>query len=224
MPANPSSPSPARFRSTTPLRMDSSPSFPPTPSHSHPLQKTAPFAPHAPHAPPRRPSQGPPPVCGDSAPPPPPPCSVTARPTRPPPPAVGRPAAQPPRPPGEGARAGPAAVAALEVGPSGAGADPPPPDAEGYAFTGRADVGAGGEAAEEEAGTGSSGGQARVGMASVGGRGRGRPAKRGGAGAAWAAWAVAIPRRSRRLGAGRRTRELAVLADGQVDLTGPDSD
>ena len=58
-------------------------------------------------------------------------------------------------------------------------------------------------------------------MAIVGGRGRGRPAGRGGAGAAWA---VAIPRRSRRLGAGRGTRELAVLADGRVDLTGLDLD
>jgi hypothetical protein len=35
---------------------------------------------------------------------------------------------------------------------------------------------------------------------------------------------MAIPRRSRRLGAGRETRVLAVLADGRVDLTGPDSD
>ena len=58
-----------------------------------------------------------------------------------------------------------------------------------------------------------------VGVASVGGSGRGRRAERGGEGAVWT---VALPRRSLRLGAGRGTRELVVLADGRVDLTGPD--
>jgi hypothetical protein len=56
-------------------------------------------------------------------------------------------------------------------------------------------------------------------VARLGGRGRRRRAGRDGAGAAWS---VAIPRRSLRLGAGRGTRELLVLADGRVDLTGPD--
>ena len=71
------------------------------------------------------------------------------------------------------------------------------------------------------AGAAADGGPAQSRGASAGGRGRGRPAGRGGAGAVWA---MAIPRRSRRLGAGRETRVLAVLADGRVDLTGLDSD